>query len=347
MTVFYRHPTWYFKFYFKGQRHGPEGGHKTKRAAMDAEADARREIGALRYQQGEPASLSAAAARYRAEALAGKPSAARARHTLALFLEWAGEGRAVSGVTPGDVEGFRAWRRGRSRRRGAGGILKAGSVRGTTVNRDLADLSAFFAWCLRAGLSAGQNPCLAAAVPRDPDEWAGWIVPSPAQQRALWRRLPRRERAKATLLKHLGVRRGIVLGLRWEQVDLASGLLTYHSKGKTRVVPVNATALAILRALKPQPSGSVFPERSITGFRRAWDRARRAVGLPRLRVHDLRVAFARELASAGVDLATIQDLLGHSTIAMARRYVPESLRQMRRAVRTLDRMGGLRRGAGG
>lgn len=62
--------------------------------------------------------------------------------------------------------------------------------------------------------------------------------------------------------------------------------------------------------------------------------------MPTLRLHDLRVTFARRLASRGVDLATIQELLGHATIVMTRRYVPSNLQLKRDAVARLAKQAG-------
>jgi site-specific recombinase XerD len=45
-----------------------------------------------------------------------------------------------------------------------------------------------------------------------------------------------------------------------------------------------------------------------------------ALAIPRLRVHDLRHAFAAILAEKGADLADIATALGHSNIQMAMRY---------------------------
>ena len=87
--------------------------------------------------------------------------------------------------------------------------------------------------------------------------------------------------------------------------------------------------------MEPKPSGPVFTEQSIASFRRTWPKARNAVGLPKLRVHDFRMTFGRELATTSVDLATIQDLLGHRTATITRRSIPRSLHPMRGAVRKL------------
>jgi integrase len=58
--------------------------------------------------------------------------------------------------------------------------------------------------------------------------------------------------------------------------------------------------------------------------------------MPTLRLHDLRVTFARRLAKRGVDLKTIQALLGHATPTMTHRYIPTDLEAQRRAVALLD-----------
>jgi len=49
-------------------------------------------------------------------------------------------------------------------------------------------------------------------------------------------------------------------------------------------------------------------------------RARKAIGMPHLRIHDLRHTCASWLANAGVDLYTIGKVLGHSTPAVTARY---------------------------
>ncbi len=137
------------------------------------------------------------------------------------------------------------------------------------------------------------------------------------------------------LLKNLGVRKGVVLNLRWESIDWTHRLVHYSGKGKSGAIPLNVTALRVLQGLGPKPSGRVFRGTSDTTLRRWWDKARRALGLPHLRLHDLRVTFARQLSEKGVSLKVIQSLLGHTTPIMTLRYIPTDLRDMQTAVERL------------
>jgi integrase len=61
-------------------------------------------------------------------------------------------------------------------------------------------------------------------------------------------------------------------------------------------------------------------------------------GIKDFRVHDLRHTFASWLVSAGVPLAEVRDLLGHSTIEMTERYAHLAPDNHVRAVSVLDRL---------
>ncbi|MFZ4580963.1 MAG: tyrosine-type recombinase/integrase, partial [Myxococcota bacterium] len=82
------------------------------------------------------------------------------------------------------------------------------------------------------------------------------------------------------------------------------------------------------------PSHLVFPRRSIKGGqfdpehdqiiqpRKALARALAGAGIDKhIRFHDLRHTYGTLLVQAGVDVRTVQELLGHSTMRMTQRYV--------------------------
>ena len=69
-----------------------------------------------------------------------------------------------------------------------------------------------------------------------------------------------------------------------------------------------------------------------SGFTNAVKRA----GIPHVRFHDLRHTFASQLVMGGVDIRTVQELLGHKDIRMTMRYSHLAPDHMRKAVCILD-----------
>jgi integrase len=136
-----------------------------------------------------------------------------------------------------------------------------------------------------------------------------------------------------------GMRRGELLGLRWQDVDLAvpqvrvTTSLAFidgrpHLKttktGRSRVLHLDEdTAAAIDRQPRhehaplplvfTEPSGAPLRPENITGrWRSQWPRLQ----LPRIRLHDTRHCHATLLLSEGVPIKVVSERLGHTTIAM-------------------------------
>ncbi|MEX0429800.1 tyrosine-type recombinase/integrase [Spiribacter insolitus] len=129
------------------------------------------------------------------------------------------------------------------------------------------------------------------------------------------------------MLLYTGARKREILDARWEQVDFEHRLLTVprSKSGKVRYIALSDAALEILRATPRQPGVPwVFPnprtKKPIVSIHYGWDRVRREVGMPDLRIHDLRHSFASFLVNAGHSLYEVQALLGHQSPKMTMRY---------------------------
>jgi integrase len=142
-----------------------------------------------------------------------------------------------------------------------------------------------------------------------------------------------------------GMRCGEVLGLRWSDIDLDGSTLsirrsvsctgyqvhTAPTKTRTsrRAVDLDASTIAVLREWQrrqrdelgevttdgpvfTRPDGSpVHPHVLSQGF----ERLQRTVGVPAIRLHDLRHTHATLMLKDGVPLKVVSERLGHSTPA--------------------------------
>lgn len=148
------------------------------------------------------------------------------------------------------------------------------------------------------------------------------------------------------LALHTGLRQGEQFRLRWSDVDLVNLVLTVpQSKhGEARHVHLNETAVAILRDAPSRcASPWVFPSRTNATplephnfLNRVFAPAVKRAGIRNFRWHDLRHTFASRLVMAGVDLATVKELMGHKTLTMTLRYAHLSTAHRVAAVRMLD-----------
>ncbi len=80
--------------------------------------------------------------------------------------------------------------------------------------------------------------------------------------------------------------------------------------------------------------------KDVKGF---FETAQKNCGIFDFRFHDLRHTFASHLVMSGIDLKTVQELLGHKTMEMTLRYSHLSADHKRRAVEALSsKMGTLK-----
>jgi integrase len=138
------------------------------------------------------------------------------------------------------------------------------------------------------------------------------------------------------------MRKGEILSLRWENVDFKNGYITIEKSknGEIRKIPMNKQVTAILNRIREsdEPSEYVFSVKNeaIICFETAWCHARKEIGIKNFRFHDLRHTFGSRLGMAGVDIKTIQELMGHKDISMTMRYSHPTPEHKKRVVEILD-----------
>jgi integrase len=146
-----------------------------------------------------------------------------------------------------------------------------------------------------------------------------------------------------------GGRKREALDARWEHVNLDLRLWTIplSKSGKPRHVPLSDQTVEILKSVGAfasivlsSPCPWVFPNplttKPYTSIFHPWDLCRRSVGLPEVRIHDLRHSFASALVNRGMTLFDVKEALGHSNIATTQRYAHLSPERLRNAVQQAE-----------
>ena len=225
------------------------------------------------------------------------------------------------------------------------------------ANRVIALLSKMFSlastrWREWTGLD--HNP--AKGIVRYPEEGRERYL-SPPELGALTKALaehPNQISANAIrLLVLTGARKGEVLGATWDQFDLDEGVWvkpSAHTKQKREHrVPLNAPALQLLTDMRSTTEGEntdddefVFPggrgNSHLAEIKKVWKTVCNEAGIVGCRIHDLRHTYASILASSGLSLLVIGQLLGHTQQATTKRYAhihDDPLREATNRVGTL------------
>lgn len=194
-----------------------------------------------------------------------------------------------------------------------------------TVLRDLAMLSSIINHSRREWGIAITNPV---ALVRKPGSGRGRdrVLELEEEARLLAALKPKGRRNHwvapvVVLALETAMRRGELLALRWEHIDLSrrTAFLPITKNGKARVVPLSSRALDILRSLPRSLDGRVFPITHMAlhaAFRKACIRA----NIDGLRFHDLRHAATTRLSTRLPNIIELMAVTGHSDPRMLARY---------------------------
>lgn len=144
------------------------------------------------------------------------------------------------------------------------------------------------------------------------------------------------------LLLLTGARRNEITHARWENVDWSSQtlLVPISKTGKPRRIFLDPAAVQVLQALPRDPeSPYLFPspitKRPPPSLHFPWTRIRKRAQLETLRLHDLRHSFASFAVNEGVEIYTLQKLLGHTHIRATQRYAHLTEQKLANAVRVV------------
>ena len=135
-----------------------------------------------------------------------------------------------------------------------------------------------------------------------------------------------------------GMRKCEILNLSWADVDMEKGVLTIRKtkNNEIRMIPINESLHRTLESLKKettrQPVLASKDGKPFVDLKRSFATAVKKAGITDFRFHDLRHTFASRLVMVGVDIRTVQELMGHKDIRMTMRYSHLSDAHLKEAV---------------
>ena len=207
---------------------------------------------------------------------------------------------------------------------------------GKSLQRLLSAIRSFFRWSLREGW-VDHNPASPVKAPKSPRhlpatvdaDTIGQLLDIPCDTP-----LAIRDKAIMELFYSSGLRLTELATLKWEQVDLGSGMVTVTGKGnRSRMVPVGRVAAdALLEWQKVRVKFVSFEEPHVFVSQRGNPIATRTIqarirywakrqGMPQnIYPHLLRHSFASHMLESSGDLRAVQELLGHADISTTQIY---------------------------
>jgi integrase len=194
-----------------------------------------------------------------------------------------------------------------------------------TVIRELAYISAIINHARREWGINVPNPVQMVRKPQSPqarsrvltDEEVSKLLQAlePTGRRSNWTK-PAVQLALATAM-----RRGELLSLRWEHVDLQgrTAFLPDTKNGDSRTVPLSSVAFQVLAELPRHISGVVIPVKYFT-LDAAFKRGIRRAGLDGVRFHDLRRTAITRMSEKLPNVIELAAVSGHKSLMVLKRY---------------------------
>jgi integrase/recombinase XerC len=221
-----------------------------------------------------------------------------------------------------------------------------------TVQRRLSSIKAFFRY--RETATGAASPARSIRSPRNERRLPSILQEDEVRRLIEFSLAPddstpaaKRDRAIFETLYSSGLRVGELVGLNWRDIDEELGMVMIRAgKGnKDRLVPLGEPALDALRAWRSampiawEPGGPVIT--NLRGGRLTTrsvelilQRRIEAAGLSAgVTPHGLRHSFATHMLGNGADLRSIQEMLGHASLATTQRYTHVSVNHLKEVYR--------------
>ena len=322
---------WWVDFYHAGKRIRRKIGRKTD--AKNYYARVRAQILEGRYEPEKPRAITLGAWLREYIQTVTSVSLGAQKGYAAFWTERLGN-RALASIKANELERIQA------------SLKEEGRLAQSTINRYYAFLKHALNVSIRDGLIK-ENPVKNVQFFKEPK--GRTIFLSEADEAKLREVFPPEFWPFVEFAIHTGMRQSEQFNLRWENIDLASKVLTIplSKSGETRHVQLNGKAISILKELKnrqviltpwvfPSPVNPTKPRDGNAFYKKIFIPAVEKAGLLGVVWHTLRHTFCSRLVQAGIPLTTVQKLAGHKDYSTTLIYSHLSPGHLHDAVGILD-----------
>jgi len=242
----------------------------------------------------------------------------------------------VSMIDEGRIEAYKTWR------------ITEHRVRDITLRHDLHAMSKFFRFAVKQNWTR-DNPVENVSIPPEADAIRIHVLTA-EEETAYFNRAAKHSGLYdlGRLMLNQGLRPDEAIRLRKDDVDLDRGQLHVRegkSSAARRTLDLTSESRQILARRIAGDSPWIFPSKRRPGshalrLNGAHDKvcreAANAGSSLNFVLYDLRHTFATRMAQAGIDLATLASILGHSSIRIVQRYVHPTAEHKRAAMLRFD-----------
>lgn len=253
------------------------------------------------------------------------------------FKSTTGETFRLHNVTPVDIRDYKVH------------LQTVGKFKPATINLHLSSLRAIFTWAIEEG-HINENPVRVRNL-EEPQKASRSLEERDYHRllRAAQKYGSKRDTALIQILRHTGIRVGELCNLEFSDIEISKRkgkIIIRSGKGRRyREIPLNLDARRALKEYLAERL-KVIDQHVFIGQRRngLTDSAVQGIvkkyahfaKLDGVSPHVLRHTFAKSLLDKGVDLVTVQQLMGHKRLDSTARYTKPSERDMEAAVARLE-----------
>jgi integrase len=328
MSLYKRNSIWWYAKYVNGVRHVGSTGSSNRRQAERIAQQVVEDLNNRRHRVpnvNPDIAVGAVAARFIAEGLSTPYYLDRLKHVLAFFSEI-----PIRDINQSLVRKYRQERYGANL-----------SLKPATVNRDLAVLRRLCNWAVEEEIVPA-NPLGRLRMERE--RRTKRPVMSVREENLLMAHAPVHLQRIILCALDTGMRRGEIVGERWEDVDFDNRILhvtrSKTPEGESRIVPLTRRLYEMLGSIR-KDHGHVFTydDNPVKIVKTSWAASLRRAELRHFRFHDLRHTANSRLMLAGVMQEVRRELVGHSSQHSRDendRYTQIGLAELKDAIQKLE-----------